>query len=317
MPFNNAIALFQMHLIIERALASQSSSLYLCNLNLKDIPLSITRINHLLRLYLSHNRISQVPKEICQLEELYSLALDYNKLHSLPPYLISLQTLVKLNLNHNSLKVIPPEIFHLTNLEILWLNHTELSEIPCEIKNLTKLDTFGARGNNIQSLPDEFGCLENLRWLTLQDNKITHLPKNLYFTSLVHLNLSLNLFTVFPEALTKFKDMQFCFFAGNHIKSISDETLCQLRHLKLLDLHKNPLTEESDLKDYPFITTLCKGESDDDSNDEDDSEDWAESVGSSELNTSDEEDILDDLELVRGGAVLWVPLVSKLLACAY
>lgn len=316
MPLYNAIASFQMHLLIERALVSQSSTLYLCDLNLRDIPLSITRITHLVRLYLSRNRISQIPKELSELEHLSSLALDYNKIQTLPPFLTSFQSLIKLNLNHNSLKIIPPEIFTLSNLEVLWLNHTEISEIPPDIVKLTKLDTFGARGNLIKYLPDEFGLLENLRWLTLQDNKLSRLPRRLKFTGLVHLNLSLNQFTEFPESLTAMKDLQFCFFAGNLIRTISERTLTQLKHLKLLDLHKNPLNTEQ-LKEYLFVTTQCRGESSDESEDEDDSEDWAESVASSELNTSDEEDIMEEFNLAHGGAVVWIPLVSKITACAY
>lgn len=317
MPLYNAIASFQMHLLIERALVSQSTTLYLCDLNLKEIPLSVTRINQLVRLYLSRNRISQIPKELSEMEHLSSLALDYNKIQSLPSFLVNFQSLIKLNLNHNSLKVIPAEIFALTNLEILWLNHTELKEIPPDIKNLRKLDTFGARGNSIEVLPDEFGLLENLRWLTLQDNKLSKLPKRLKFLGLVHLNLSLNKFTEFPEALTAMKDLQFCFFAGNNIRNISDSTLMKMKHVKLLDLHKNPLSINTEFKKHLFVTTQCRGESGEDSDDEDESEDWAESVASSELNTSDEEDILEEFNLAHGGAVVWLPLVSKITACAY
>lgn len=53
------------------------------------------------------------------------------------------------------------------------------------------------------------------------------------------------------------------------------------------------------------------------SEDDDDSEDWAESVPSSDINTSDEEDILDEFNVAHGGAVVWMPLVSKITASAY
>ena len=42
--------------------------------------------------------------------------------------------------------------------------------------------------------------------------------------------------------------MRFCFFAGNQINNIAPEVLDQLKHLKLLDLHRNPLVNKEIVK---------------------------------------------------------------------
>ncbi|XP_073988011.1 uncharacterized protein isoform X1 [Rhodnius prolixus] len=304
--------------IIERAHLELRSTVNLSNFKLNTIPLNLTQIKFLLNLYLDKNLLQSLPVEIAQLENLEVLALDYNKLNEFPPILLLLTTLVKINLSYNPLKEIPSQIKELQNLEVLWINNTQISRLPPEIGQLSKLDTLGARCNNIEFIPREILELGSLRWLTLRGNKIKCLPEFTTISNIIHLNLSHNLFEEIPS-LSSIKTLKYCYLGDNPLVKIDYKDFCRFKHLKLLQLHKLNVPEEY-LMEYPFLKINdpdVEVSTFEQTDNEDSEEDWADSLDTSDINTSEGEDEDDGFNNNWNNhiAMTWLPLIAKLGGC--
>lgn len=222
-----------------------------------------------------------------------------------PKVLSKLTSLKFLNISCNVIKALPNEIGHLTHLETFWCNNTGLLSIPEEIGNCDNLETFGARGNKITRIPESFGLLTKLRWLTLESNRIRELPKAFEaLDNLVHLNLKNNFIDKLPDCLALLKSLKFVFLNENRITdaSIHRTNLENTEFMTVLDLTDNPCAFcESFVimaEDFSHIV-LTKEQAAtlegmdgviDDDDDNEPRSDWENSVETSDINSTDEED---------------------------
>ncbi|XP_069698537.1 leucine-rich repeat protein SHOC-2-like [Periplaneta americana] len=300
--------------MVEEALAKRSMTLNLSYFEMAQVPHLLTSLSDVRKLYLHNNKLTILPNDMTFMKSLCTLTLDYNRLTKLPSPLGAFKQLVCLNISYNPIKSLSPEVGDLLSLEVLWLNHTELQVLPPEIGKLINLDTLGARGNNIKELPDEMGNLERLRWLTLENNQIKEIPSTFdNLSNLVHLNLNHNKITSIPTVLTAVKGMKYVMMIHNHISAISPITFQEIAHLKKLDLRGNSLPSQLviECKNYPNIVTNEEDTETVQQNSDSESEDWEESVPSSEIDLSESS---DDEREVNDIVAAMLPKVSKFAA---
>ncbi|XP_017079332.1 leucine-rich repeat-containing protein 40 isoform X2 [Drosophila eugracilis] len=252
------------------------------------------------------------------------LTLDYNKLNEFPLCVCRLVRLKFLNISCNSICYLPPEFGYLTQLETFWCNNTGLLELPSEIRNCEHLETLGVRGNPLKRLPDAIGALSSLRWFTAEGCELNDVPLTMALLgNLVHLNLKGNRLKRLPRMLMAMQKLRFVFLNENKIDELPTRSqLEELSTLHMLNLSKNPISLHHDLQlmalrqtnlyvDMPVDPTLpCDGLSSRASlNTQDqqedqargagqdiDSSDWANSVRTSELDTTDESTLENNIE---------------------
>ncbi|XP_075211926.1 uncharacterized protein LOC142319015 isoform X2 [Lycorma delicatula] len=296
--------------IIDRVIENKESVVNLNNCNISMLPGEFFMINQPMEINLSHNQITDLPPEWSTLH-IRSLALDYNKLTTIPSVLKKCKCLTWLNLGHNPLKSISSDIGDIDNLDTLWINCTEIDYLPKEIGKLTSLETFGARRNYLKTFPSELCYLENLSWLTLANNKIQELPEEFYnLKNLVHLNLSHNYLKEVPLVLTELQNLEYCYLSYNLIRHVTEEVLLKMSHVKCLNLKGNKLLDVNvdDLKMKFAVIDGCEMENLQNQDTDSDSEDWENSVASSELYFEMSDDESDEqgnnMEMDRASQVL-------------
>ncbi|KAF5761293.1 putative leucine-rich repeat domain superfamily [Helianthus annuus] len=150
---------------------------------LKSVPGSICRLQHLRTLNLGNSGIEELPEDLGQLECLENLYLSSTKVKHLPGSICMLKHLKTLDLSWCKLLVkLPEDVGQLESLEILHLLYCyELREIPksiCKLKCLKELSLFKCRG--LEKLPDELGNLKCLQYLEVWGSGITQLPQSIY-----------------------------------------------------------------------------------------------------------------------------------------
>lgn len=136
----------------------------------------------------------------------------------------------------------------------------------------------------------------------MENNQISELPvsfKNL--TKLIHFNIKNNKLSDFPPQIIDQRELRYCYLNSNKIKNIDKNHLRGTKLLHVLDINDNPFDDEKllgNLTGYPHVTygrqraRNSRSHDDDeeyDSSEDDltDSEDWENSVMTSELDTSD------------------------------
>ncbi|MDJ0836072.1 MAG: COR domain-containing protein [Acidobacteriota bacterium] len=109
--------------------------LYAADLDLKEIPEHLTRLQNLTHLFLGSNQLKEIPEHLTRLQNLISLNLYNTQLEEIPEHLSRLQNLTHLWLNNNQLKEIPEHLFRLQNLTSLNVHDNPIQEPPPEIVN--------------------------------------------------------------------------------------------------------------------------------------------------------------------------------------
>lgn len=120
---------------IKEAKNSNSTSLNLSILKLKEIPEELYDLINLTELKLDHNQITEIPESITNLINLEGLHLSNNEITKIPESITNLINLNKLYLDGNQLTEIPESITKLNNLKILDLDTNPLESPPLEICN--------------------------------------------------------------------------------------------------------------------------------------------------------------------------------------
>ncbi|KAJ0954900.1 putative TIR domain, P-loop containing nucleoside triphosphate hydrolase [Helianthus annuus] len=151
--------------------------------NLKSLPGSICRLQHLRTLDLSSTGIKELLEDLGQLECLEQLYLTNTKVKYLPGSICMLKHLKTLYLYHcQLLEKLPEDVGQLESLKILDLGCcSNLREIPnniCKLKCLKELNLW--RCKRVEKLPDELGNLKGLQLLIVRETGITHLPRSIY-----------------------------------------------------------------------------------------------------------------------------------------
>ncbi|XP_017054352.1 plant intracellular Ras-group-related LRR protein 4 isoform X1 [Drosophila ficusphila] len=308
----------------EDAIFKKAFSLNLSHYQMSEVPDIIEQCETLMKLFLNQNKLTKIPSSIGSLLRLQVLTLDYNKLDEFPLCICRLVRLKFLNISCNSISYLPPEIGYLTLLETFWCNNTGLKELPAEIRNFERLETLGVRGNPLKKLTEAIGALTSLRWFTAEGCELTEVPLTMaLLENLVHLNLKGNRLKRLPRMLMAMQKLRFVFLNENRIDELPTRSqLEELSTLHMLNLSKNPISLHQELQlmalrqnnlyvELPANPVeACDGlasrasmntqEQQEDQargpGQDVDSSDWANSVRTSELDTTDESTMETNIE---------------------
>ncbi|GMP83172.1 hypothetical protein CsSME_00037191 [Camellia sinensis var. sinensis] len=206
----------------------------------RNIPLGLHHCQRLEVISLAGNKFrGRIPKELSSLPSLSELALGQNELiGTIPPSFGNISSLEGFGLEENQIYGnFPTELAQLPNLNLIYLALNYLiGPIPPAIFNESSMVQIDLNGNAFSgNLPTNNGLfLPNLEVL-LDHNQLTgNIPSSLSNSSnLTMLTLAVNLFTgTVPKHL------------GN------------LKHLEVLHLFKNQLTNEPGSIELSFLTDL-------------------------------------------------------------
>jgi len=225
---------------------SQLSRLQSLNLNynkLTALPEWLGQLTQLESLDLTNNQLTTLPESLGQLTQLESLDLTNNQLTTLPESLSQLSRLQSLNLNYNKLTTLPERLGQLTQLKSLRLTNNQLTTLPESLGQLTQLESLSLANNQLTTLPESFGRLTQLESLSLLENRLTALPESLgTLTSLRFFDLRGNQLTSLPEPLGKLVQLEELYVSSNRLRSFP-ECLRSLRGLRELQVWDNQIEQ--------------------------------------------------------------------------
>eukprot|EP00835_Amoeboradix_gromovi_P003173 NODE_200_length_15202_cov_0.356618.p6 type:complete len:254 gc:universal NODE_200_length_15202_cov_0.356618:11581-10820(-) len=189
------------------------TELYLCNNDMKELPVEILRFKCLVKLDLSFNRLVELPASLFQ-KSLQCLNLNSNQLTTLPNSIMK-SRLEKLLLFKNNL----------TEFKKEWILHNQLIELDIS-------------ENFITNLPAElFLVLQKIKIFRISGNPISQLPSSFNYLkqNLVEFHCSNCQMKKFPSVVS-FESLQLMDVSNNNISHISST-----KNLKWLSLKGNPL----------------------------------------------------------------------------
>ncbi|CAK1549389.1 unnamed protein product [Leptosia nina] len=199
--------------------------LYLHLNNITTVPVQITELLNLTTLTLDYNNITSLPAEIGNLKNLVNLNISYNPLKVLIPEIGELENLEAFWCNKIGLREIPKEIGKLSKLDTFGARGNELKTIPEEMTWLTKLRWLTLENNQIETLPN---CLHNMEAIVhcnLRRNRLKEFPVSLLkCVDMMFLQLNNNQISSLPEN-----------FSTNSMTllemiDLRDNPICELSH---------------------------------------------------------------------------------------
>ncbi|MDW3652466.1 MAG: COR domain-containing protein [Bacteroidia bacterium] len=251
---------------IQKCISEKSKSLDLRNLELKEIPFEIFKLNWLEELlvgntrnsiydtefntyyqirefYNRRNQILELPPEITRLGNLRHLDISENKITKIPNYIVDLKKLESFNLSKNNLISGFSFLKKLPNLKSINLEGCGLDEIPDSIFSCSNLQTLNVSTNNLKVIPNSLKKLELLKELDLSHNSIDYIPESILLNkSLEDLILGSNNLKELPTFLSNLIDLKRLSVWSNRILSIPSE-FEQLQNLKILNIGGNKIGE--------------------------------------------------------------------------
>ena len=193
----------------------------LCHLDEQNLETKWWEISHLSKIDLSNNKIKEIPPEIAQIIDLVALRMINNCLESLPDELFTLEYLKMLDFTHNSLTYIPESVYKGYSLVELSLSDNKIQTLPQGLTGCKNLEKVDFSQNQITSLDIDLSSLQKLKIINLAENRLTSLPQSL--GNLIYLEQLL--------------------LSKNQIREIPQQSVSQLRNLKMLDLKENKLKQ--------------------------------------------------------------------------
>ncbi|XP_032524414.2 leucine-rich repeat protein SHOC-2-like [Danaus plexippus] len=201
--------------------------LYLHINNITTVPVQITQLLNLTTLTLDYNNINSLPAEIGNLKNLVNLNISYNPLKVLIPEIGELENLEAFWCNRIQLKELPKEIGKLLKLDTLGARGNELKTIPEEMTRLTKLRWLTLEHNQIETLPSGMRNMESLVHCNLRHNRLREFPDDLLeCNDLMFLQLNNNQISSLPE------DFNTNAMPVLEMIDLRHNPICQLTHLE-------------------------------------------------------------------------------------
>lgn len=131
------------------------------------------------------------------------------------------------------------DIYKFTNLEKITLeNNNNISNISPKIGDMINLLEIHILYNYISSLPDEINKLYKLEILNLSYNIFTVFPENLTLSTLKILNLENNMISKISSNISSLSSLETLVLSNNKLEKLPDEFM-KLTNLKDLYLHCN------------------------------------------------------------------------------
>lgn len=179
---------------------SEVEHLYLHRNKITTVPVEIIQLVNLTTLTLDYNNITFLPPEIGNLKNLVNLNISYNPLNVLIPEICDLENLEAFWCNRIGLREIPKEIEKLEKLDTFGARGNELKTIPKEMTNLSKIRWLTLENNKIETLPDTMDKMVALVHCNLRNNMIREFPLSiLQCPELMFLQLNNNQIVSLPD----------------------------------------------------------------------------------------------------------------------
>ncbi|XP_045540724.1 leucine-rich repeat protein SHOC-2 isoform X1 [Papilio machaon] len=174
--------------------------LYLHKNKISSLSVQLTQLSNLTTLTLDYNNLTSLPSEISNLKNLVNLNISYNPLNELIPEIGELENLEAFWCNRIGLREIPKEIGKLSKLDTFGARGNELKEIPEEMTSLQKLRWLTLEYNQIETLPNTMDKMESLVHCNLRNNQIREFPMSIMkCPDLMFLQLNNNQISSMPE----------------------------------------------------------------------------------------------------------------------
>lgn len=184
------------------------TAINLSDLDLKEFPKAILKLEDLITLSLRNNYLKMIPEDINKLSSLKELWLESNEITHLANSICEMTALEKLWIGGNKIHTLPEKIGNLILLKTLRLGSNEIKELPDSFYKLKLLENLSLSSNRLEYLPDSFCGLTSLKWLSLSNNNLSKLPECLRnLQSLEYLDVSKNPLNKSPESIEKLKKL--------------------------------------------------------------------------------------------------------------
>lgn len=115
-------------------------SIGLTNLNLKELPDEVEKLNELIALDFSRNFLTEIPELLLKLPKLAVLNLSYNQIARIPDWIEKLVLLRDIKLNNNQLYTIPRAIGNCKLVRKIYLQNNQIHSLPRELLELKLLE---------------------------------------------------------------------------------------------------------------------------------------------------------------------------------
>ncbi|CAG9790055.1 unnamed protein product [Diatraea saccharalis] len=199
--------------------------LYLHRNKITNVPVQITQLVNLTTLTLDYNNIDSLPAEIGNLKNLVNLNISYNPLKVLIPEIGDLENLEAFWCNRIGLREIPKEIGKLEKLDTFGARGNELKTIPEEMTKLSRLRWLTLENNLIETLPNTMDRMETLVHCNLRNNRIREFPESvLRCSELMFLQLNNNEISFLPD------DFSTSFLSSLEMIDLRQNPICELSH---------------------------------------------------------------------------------------
>lgn len=146
-------------------------NLNLSNLQLTEVPTSLSSFINLLQLDLSDNQITSGFDRLTNLSALQDFNLSNNQLTAVPNVINSFTRLIKLNLSKNNISNYS-NIGNLNNLEQLNIAANNLEQLPAKIASFSNLLNLNLSQNKIKSGLSNLIQLKKLQQLSIDENEL-------------------------------------------------------------------------------------------------------------------------------------------------
>ncbi|MFK7947860.1 MAG: leucine-rich repeat domain-containing protein [Saprospiraceae bacterium] len=191
---------------------NEVKSLDFSGLNLKKLPIDITKFKNLTSLNLSNNRLEKIPFEIYSLSKLKQIDLSYNRIEEVE--FENHINIERINLSHNQIEYVdyhPCSVGCLAALQTIDLSHNQLDECPT-FNSSSHVDTILLSNNQLNSFYNLHMSLpKTMDYLDVSSNEFEGVDNDLFefigfdydeLTTLLNkctsINLSNNFFEYFP-----------------------------------------------------------------------------------------------------------------------
>ncbi|XP_050680393.1 leucine-rich repeat protein SHOC-2 isoform X2 [Leptidea sinapis] len=201
--------------------------LYLHLNKISTVPVEITQLYKLTTLTLDYNNIETLPAEIGNLKNLVNLNISYNPLKVLIPEIGELENLEAFWCNKIGIQELPKEIGKLSKLDSFGARGNELKTIPEEMTRLSKLRWLTLENNQIESLPNCMDEMVALVHCNIRRNRLKEIPESLLkCADMMFLQLNNNQIASLPDNFSTS-----CMISLEMI-DLRDNPICDLPHLE-------------------------------------------------------------------------------------
>jgi len=178
-----------------------------CNTKKHRIPYELLRLcKELKYLWLQNLKLTDEQLSYFMLDNktLEIIHLEQNGLTKVPEWMNNVTGLTELYLDNNKITSIG-NVSDLKKLKVLHLGYNQFKAFPVNINGRfhdnAKIKQLVMSGNEFKSVPDSIQNLKHLVVLDLKENKLKKLPNLDIMVDLTVLDLSKNLFEIFPRHL--------------------------------------------------------------------------------------------------------------------